>query len=195
MSDVNPVHTPMEPNSHLSADDSPPLDKRDPEVVRNYQQCVGACMYLTCFTRLDRCFTVNQLDRFMSDPDPTHVTESRRVLRYLVGTRSLGITYRHDGLDEAIKSLHGSLECNTLSVSADADHVGVKDRHSVSGWTLILNGAAITWASKRQPVTAISSTESEFYSVSQCARDYVYLRRIMKNDRIQTVTPNSNCTR
>ncbi len=97
-----------------------------------------------------------------------------------MGTRSLGITYRRDGLDEAIKSLHGSLECNTLSVSADADHVGVKDRHSVSGWTLILNGAVITWASKRQPVTAISSTESEFYSVSQCARDCVYLRRIME---------------
>ena len=38
----------------------------------------------------------------------------------------------------------------------------------------------ITWASKRQPVTAISSTESEFYSVSQCALECVYLRRVME---------------
>ena len=37
----------------------------------------------------------------------------------------------------------------------------------------------MTWASKRQPVTAISSTESEFYSVSLCALDCVYLRRIL----------------
>ena len=28
-------------------------------------------------------------------------------------------------------------------------------------------------------MTATSSTESEFYSVSQCALDYVYLRRVM----------------
>jgi hypothetical protein len=64
-----------------------------------------------------------------------------------------------DGLDEVIKSVHGSLECYTLSVSTDADHTGVKDRHSVSGWALMLNGASVTWVSKRQPVTTISSTK------------------------------------
>jgi len=44
----------------------------------------------------------------------------------------------------------------------------------------MLNGAMVTWSSKRQPVTAISSTESEFYAVSQCALDCVYLRRVME---------------
>ena len=180
MSDANPAHTPMEPNSHLNPDDSPPLDKRDPEVVRNFQQCIGACMYLTCFTRPDCSFAVNQLARFMSNPGPTHVAAAKRVLRYLAGTRSLGITYRRAGQDDAIRSVHGSLGPNTLSASADADHAGAKDRRSVSGWALMLNGAAVTWASKRQPVTAISSTESEFYSVSQCALDCVYLRRVME---------------
>jgi hypothetical protein len=114
------------------------------------------------------------------NPGPTHITAARRVLRYLVGTRSLGITYRRDGQDDAIKSIYGSLEHNTLSASADADHAGAKDRRSVSGWALMLNGDAVTWSSKRQPVTAISSTESEFYSVSQCALDCAYLCRIME---------------
>jgi hypothetical protein len=40
----------------------------------------------------------------------------------------------------------------------------------------MLNGAMVTWSSKRQPVTATSSTESEFCAVSQCALDCVYLR-------------------
>jgi hypothetical protein len=39
----------------------------------------------------------------------------------------------------------------------------------------MLSSAMVTWASKRQPVTAISS-ESEFYSASQCALDCVDLR-------------------
>jgi hypothetical protein len=37
MSDANPVSTPMEANAHLSTDDCPPLDKRDRQVVHNYQ--------------------------------------------------------------------------------------------------------------------------------------------------------------
>ena len=68
---------------------------------------------------------------------------------------------------------------NQLTASADADHAGAKDRRSVSGYAIMLAGAMVMWTSKRQPVTAISSTESEFYSVSQCALDCVYLRRVL----------------
>ena len=52
MSDCTPVNTPCETNLHLAAVDTSgmgqPLDKRDIEVVLNYQQLIGACMYLTC---------------------------------------------------------------------------------------------------------------------------------------------------
>jgi len=69
---------------------------------------------------------------------------------------------------------------NQLSASADADHAGADDRRSVSGWAIMLAGAMIAWLVKRWLTTAISNTESEFYSVSQCALDCVYLRRIME---------------
>jgi len=94
MSDCTPVDTPREANLHLAASDSPPLDKRDADVVRNYQQLIGACIYLTCFTRGDCSFAVNQCVRFMSNPGPTHIAAAKRILHYLAGTRSLGITYR-----------------------------------------------------------------------------------------------------
>jgi hypothetical protein len=41
MSDCNPVSTPCEANMHLSDADCPPLDKRNPEVVRDCQMCIG----------------------------------------------------------------------------------------------------------------------------------------------------------
>ena len=37
-----------------------------------------------------------------------------------------------------------------------------------------------SWESKRQPVTTISITNLEFYSVSQCVLECVYLRRLME---------------
>jgi len=170
MADANVVHTPCESNQNLQAADSPPLDKRDPNVVRDYQQAVGSCMFLTVFTRGDCAFAVNQCARFMANPGPTHITAIRRVLRYLAGTRhTVGITYRRTDADTA----------NQLYATADADHAGADDQRSVSGWAAMLAGAMISWASKRQPVTAISSTESEFYSESLCRLDCVYLRRMM----------------
>jgi hypothetical protein len=169
MADANAVHTPCESNQHLQAADSPPLDKRDPNVVRDYQQAVGSCMFLTVFTRGDCAFAVNQCARFMANPGPTHIAAIRRVLRYLAGTRHMGNTYRRTEDDNA----------NQLYATADADHAGADDRRSVSGWAVMLAGAMISWASKRQPVTAISSTESEFCSVSLCGLDCVYLRRMM----------------
>ena len=191
MADCRPVSTPCEPNMHLTDADCPPLHQRNPEVVRNYQMCIGALMYLTCFTRGDCSFAVNQCARFMSNPGPTHVAAARRILRYLAGTRSLGLTYRRAAADPALASVGKASEPNQLSASADADHAGGKDRRSISGWAVMLNGAMVTWSSKRQPVTAISSTESEFYAVSQCALDCVYLRRVMSMMGYQQTRPTS----
>ena len=170
MQDAKPVATPCEAGVHLRADDSPPLCDRDPKIVRDYQACIGSLMYLGVFTRGDCAFGINQCARFLNNPGPSHVAAAKRILRYIAGTTSLGLTYRRT--DKAILA-------NVLSATADADHAGADDRRSVSGWAVMLNGAAISWASKRQPVTAISSTESEFYSVSQCALECVYVRRIM----------------
>jgi len=83
-------------------------------------------------------------------------------------------------MDPSLLSVRVETAPNQLSASADADHAGADDRRCVSGWAIMLAGAMIAWSSKHQPVTTISSTKSEFYSVSQCALDCVYLRRIME---------------
>jgi len=188
-SDCTPVDTPCEANLHLAASDSPPLDKRDAEVVCNYQQLIGACMYLTCFTLWDCSFEISQCPRFMSNPGPTHIAAAKRILRYLAGTRSLGITYNQGDMDPSLLSVEVETGPNQLSASADADHAGADDRRSVSGWAIMLAGAMIAWSSKRQPVSAISSTESEFYRVSQCAFDCVYLWWMMELLGYQQTAP------
>ena len=83
----------------------------------------------------------------------------------------MGITYRRSSQDEDLTSVGDNVLSNTLTTSGDADHAGTKDRRSVSGWSLMVNGTAVTWSSKRQSVTVISRTDSEFYSVSQCVLD------------------------
>jgi len=105
MSDCTPVDTPCGTNLHLADSNSPPLDKRDAEVVQNYQQLIRACMYLTCFTRGVGSFAVNQCARFMSNPGPTHIIAAKKNLHYLAGTRSLGITYKRGAMDSSLLSV------------------------------------------------------------------------------------------
>jgi len=106
-------------------------------------------MLLTVFTRGDCAFAVNWCARCMSNPGPSHMVAARQVLRYLAGTRSMGITYKRSA----------GTETNQLWATA----AGADDRHSVSGWAVLLAVSMVDWVSKRQPVTVISSTESESY--------------------------------
>jgi len=129
MSDANAVHTPCEANQHVQASESPSMEHRDPNVISNYQQAVGSCMFLTVFTRGDCAFAVNQCVRFMANPGPTHIAAIRRVLRYLVGTTSLGLTFTRTS----------GAHANQLYATADADHAGADDRRSVSRWAVLLN--------------------------------------------------------
>ena len=41
----------------------------------------------------------------------------------------------------------------------------------------MLNGAAISWRSKRQPTVALSSAEAEFISASAMVQEVIYLRK------------------
>jgi len=124
MHDSSPVATPCEVNMHLTDEDCPPQDQRDPEVVRAYQQCVGACMYLTCFTRGDCSFAVNQCARFMNNPGPSHIAAIKRVLRYLAGTKTRGITYKRNAGDSSADRMGFAVQANQLTACADADHAG-----------------------------------------------------------------------
>jgi len=44
----------------------------------------------------------------------------------------------------------------------------------------MLNGAAISWRSKRQAIVSLSSAGSEFIAASQSGQEVVYLREILK---------------
>jgi len=101
-------------------------------------------------------------------PRPTHFASAMRILRYLAGTRFLGILYRRGAVDPSLPSLEVKTEHNQVSASVDADHVGAHHRRSVSSWAVLLNGVMVTWLSKLHPVTAISNNENEFYCSFVC---------------------------
>ena len=167
MADVNAVDTPMITHQHLTKEDCP--DVPDKQAVKHYQQLVGGLLYCSNFSRVDIAHAVNQCAKFMTNCGPSHIAAAKRILAYLKTTKDMGLTFRRS-----------NSKGNTLSGYADADHAGDPDgRRSVTGYALLLNGAAITWQSVRQHVVSLSSAEAEYYAASTAGTDVQYCRRLL----------------
>nr|GEV15509.1 hypothetical protein [Tanacetum cinerariifolium] len=64
-----------------------------------------------------------------------------------------------------------------LYLTANADHAGCQDtRRSTSGSLQFLEDRLISWSSKRQKSTAISSTEAEYIALSSCCAQILWMR-------------------
>jgi len=59
-----------------------------------YLSLIGALMYLANSTRFDIAFAVNLLARHSAAPTKRHRTRGKQILRYLNGTKDLGLFFQ-----------------------------------------------------------------------------------------------------
>ena len=132
---------------------------------------VGSLLYAAMVTRPDIAYAVQALGRHLQGTTDEHFVAAKRVLRYLKGTKELGLKY---GTSSGGKPI--------VVGYADADWASDKEtRRSVTGYLFILNGAAISWSSKLQPTVALSSSESEYMAACYAAQEAIYFRRLMRS--------------
>ena len=117
---------------------------------------MGKLQFIANAMRPDIAYAVSKLSSYTANPSMQHVTMLKRVLRYLSGTRSYGITY-HDVLGHLNQFLGYA---NTLF--ADADNL-----KSTTRYVFKMSGGAITWYSKKQSVTALLTMEAEYIALSK----------------------------
>ncbi|GKG02895.1 hypothetical protein Tco_0310531, partial [Tanacetum coccineum] len=65
---------------------------------------------------------------------------------------------------------------------ADADHAGCQDsRRSTSASAQFLGDRLVSWSSKKQRSTAISTTEAEYIAISRCCAQILWMRSQLKD--------------
>ena len=173
LAQANPVAMPLDPNIILQKPQEDETLKTEDKLAEGYATVVGAIGYAAMLTRPDIQEAYQILSKFTADPGAVHWASAKRVLRYLNGTRDLGITYTATE-DPDVISITPVGYC-------DADFAGdVDDRKSVSGHTYLLGGGAISWNSKKQTTTALSSTEAEYTAISHATRQAIWLRNLLE---------------
>ena len=161
-------------------DTSPELDK--PADRQRYMEITGTLMYAAISTRPDIAHAVHYLASNMQAPTQRHMQAAERVLRYLAGTKDVGLVFgSHNG--DAVGDSRGRKARVQVDVCAfaDADWANDKgDRRSISGWVAKINGDAVSWSSKKQRVVALSTCEAELYAESAAIQEVLWLRGLME---------------
>ena len=133
-------------------------------------------MFLSTNSRPDIAYAVNQCARFTHCPRNIHATAIKRILRYLKGTRTKGMTI--SPLNEFRVDCYVDADFAGLwNVEDEQDPVSVKSR---SGHLITFMGCPLQWSSKLQTQIALSTMESEYIALSQAMRELIGLREILK---------------
>jgi hypothetical protein len=153
MRDCSPQWTPAAPGTKLI---KTPDGIEDPEARGfPYREAVGSLLWLARTSRPDILYAVNQLGAHAINPNSSHVTAVRRVLRYLKGTKDLKMTLKK--ADNII-----------LRAFVDADYAGEPEENdhpmrSLTGMIAYIHGVGPIYSqSSLQSTISRSTAEAEY---------------------------------
>ncbi|XP_037826171.1 secreted RxLR effector protein 161-like [Lucilia sericata] len=167
MDDCKPISTPLDINQKISKDMCPQTkEESDDMKTIPYQEAIGSIMYAAQVSRPDVSFAVGALARYNNNPGKAHWQAVKRIMRYLKGTINYKLQFSKD------ENAH-------IEGISDADWAGdLDDRKSTSGYVFKFQGGCISWNSKKQQTTALSTTEAEYMALAAAGQEALWLRSL-----------------
>jgi hypothetical protein len=167
MSECRPAATPLVPGILLSKSTTTMTKDDAMQFIHiPYTRVVGELNFLMRVSRPDIAYAVSTLSRYLSNPNEQHYHQLQHLLRYLRGTSQYSLTF---GLSD-----QGLLGYSDSDYASDKD-----DSRSIGGYVYYLFGSPISWRSQKQSVVATSSTEAEYISLSNAAREQIHLSQLL----------------
>ncbi|KAJ0489574.1 putative RNA-directed DNA polymerase [Helianthus annuus] len=178
------VQTPLAMHFKLSNKDSPQNDEEAKNMASvPYASAVGSLMYLMVCTRPDIGYAVSVVSRFLSNPGKLHWEGVKWIMRYLNGTRSLGIVFgKSERQDQVVQGF------------VDSDFAKDRDRgRSITGYVFKVLGGSVSWKASLQHVVALSTTEAEFIALTEAVKEALWLKGLISELGIVVDTAMVKC--
>jgi len=144
-----------------------------PRQVKEYQEKVGSVLYTAIMIRLDVAYAASLLSQFLTNPGPEHHAAVNWTIKYLYGTRFLGIQYSREHHDA------------NLMIASNASYADdIDTRRSSQGYVMSLFGGPVIWRAARQSTVTTSTTEAELLAVEHTAKETLALQRFLKDIKL-----------
>ena len=178
MANCNPSPVPYSMQPGQADTQERPLDKDEHSL---YRSMVGALIWVSSTTRPDIAFITGTLSQTLQNPTAGHLTQAKKVWRYLKATVDEKLTYTKNGFNDFTYTTQDM----KLAGYSDADWASSKtDRKSTTGYVFRVAGAATSWKSKKQPTVALSTYEAEYMAEAACVQHALYLNSLLEELKI-----------
>jgi len=156
--------------------------KLSPEDQKTYRSGCGMLLYLVKHSRPDIANVARELSKCMDQANAGAYKELKRVIKFVLDTKSFGLKI------EPIKEKEDGLW--HIMCYCDSDYAGdPATRKSVSGFIIFLMNVPIMWRSKSQGCVTLSSSEAEYISLSEAAKEIRFVYQLMRTMSINVKTP------
>ena len=178
MTDSNPTLLPCVTGAVFTKADSPETPTPD---ATHYRSLVAMANFLSCWSRPDITFVVNKLCKFMSNPGPTHWGYLKHLLRYLAGTRELGIVY----------DFESKAKCNSLHGYCDSSFADCPDTsRSTLAYAFFYDNALLSWYSKLGTYVTTCTNHSEYNALALGGKEAEWMAMLLEElDKGRKYTP------
>ena len=124
-------------------------------------------MWLVVMSRPDITNAVRAVSRHSNNPAERHWKAVLQIIRYLLGTKDLSLTFEWGSRLE-------------ISVFAGANYAEkADDRRSVSGVALTVGRSSVSWFSSTQKIVTLSTTEAEYVALGDGVKEALFVKEVL----------------
>ena len=135
-----------------------------------YRSGVGMLLYLVKHSRPDLSNSVRELAKVMDGATEAHWKDMMRAIKYVIDTKEFCLLLKED-----------DTKAGLIEAFCDSDFAGDTDtRRSVTGYVVHYNGIMVAWKSRAQKVVSLSSSEAEYYAISECVTEMLYTKQVIE---------------
>jgi hypothetical protein len=151
-------------------------EEDEPADLKKYQQLIGSLLFIARGTRPDISVPINLFGRQATKPGIQNYKTVLRVLGYLYLTKLTGLRLqKYDHLE--------------AEIATNASYPGEQAK-GTTDIIVRLGNQTIHWYTRRQQVTSLSNSESEYIAAAQGAKDASWTRQLLEEMKIRsTIEP------
>jgi hypothetical protein len=153
----------------------------DEKKQKTFRSGVGMLLYLVKHSRPDISNAVRELSKVSDGATYGHLKELYRCIKYVLDTYGYALKLCPTIKDKLVFNLMG---LSDASMAEDKDN-----RLSVYGYILYLNDAPIATKSKLGRSVVLSSTEAEYFALSEVAKEILFAKQLLETCGINVELP------